>query len=68
MGIQFKYVMICDAKSHVYYRNDPDKGVDIPIVVKENIVNHSITRDIEKFAIIWLLQLKMDGETQILYG
>lgn len=59
MGIQFKYVMVCDSESHAYYRNDPDKGVDIPIIVKENIVNHSITRDVEEFAINWGCSLKI---------
>lgn len=82
MGIQFKYVMVCDSESHAYHRNDPDKGVDMPIILKENIVNHSITRDVEKFAIIWGCSLKINypfkalafttenggGEIQIHYG
>lgn len=63
-GLKFTEGILCDPNSNVWVDLDPDKGVDSPVVLQENMTAHPITSGVQSFSLAWGCPLTVSGTAQ----
>jgi PKD repeat protein len=63
-GITFANNMLCSSASHLSYPDDPDGGVDLPII--KNITARLLSEGVAQFTMLWGASLKAKAPAQII--
>ena len=63
-GIDFQMDMLCDPTNHRYSQDDPDGGVDWPLIT--DIRFHSVTSGVNTFMLNWGSSLRVSPPAQVI--